>query len=311
MEIDCSVVIPVYNSMNSLNILIDELISVLPGITRDFEILLINDGSNDQSWQIIEEICQHHHEVRAINFTRNFGQHNAILCGIRKARYGIIITMDDDLQHPPQAIKSMLTKLNDGYDVVYGTPVDETHGLFRNFSSKLVKWALRTSLHLPYAEKISAFRVFRTNLRHFFDNYHNVYVSIDVLLSWGTTKISFLEIEYRERKIGTSQYTLRKLLTHTLNMVLGFSVVPLRLASILGFIFTFFGFILLFYVVLRYLIQGGSVPGFSFLASTIAVFSGIVLFVLGIIGEYMARMYTNLIARPPYVISEEWDEENE
>ena len=298
-----SVVIPVYNSQESLPILIPQLLKVLASVARQYEILLVNDGSQDNSWQFIEKICAENKNIRAFDFVQNYGQHNALLCGIRAAKYETIVTMDDDLQHPPTEIIKLLDKLNSGLDVVYGTPPQETHNLWRNFSSQLVKWAFKASLHIPYADKISAFRAFRTSLRDKFIDYSNPYVSIDVLLSWGTVMIGFVETEHVERQIGQSQYTFYKLLRHTSNMLLGFSVVPLRLASFLGFIFTLFGMIILAYVLIRYIVEGGStVPGFPFLASLFSIFSGIQLFVLGIIGEYLARMYTNMMTKPPYIV---------
>ena len=298
-----SIIIPVYNSQTSLPLLVEEINKVLSNQDVVYEIILVNDGSRDNSWQVIEKLSHTGQQIRAFDLARNFGQHNALLCGIRQAKFDVIVTMDDDLQHPPSEIIRLVNELKSGKDLVYGTPRRETHSLWRNFSSNFIKWALKVSTRMPYAEKISAFRAFRTELRDNFSNYTNSYISIDVLLSWGTTKIGFVEIEHHERTIGTSQYSFRKLMGHALNMVLGFSVLPLRIASILGFLFTLFGFVILAYVVIRYLVQGGAVPGFSFLASTVAIFSGIILFVLGIIGEYIARLYINMLAKPQYMIS--------
>ncbi|MCJ7695321.1 MAG: glycosyltransferase family 2 protein [Anaerolineaceae bacterium] len=302
-ELECSIVIPVFNSALSLRYLIGELDSFLQEFTDNFEIILVNDGSRDNSWEVITEICGDNQRIRAFDLARNFGQHNALLCGIRQANYEVIITMDDDLQHSPSDIPQLIKEIESGLDLVYATPKHENHSLWRKFSSSLVKWALKISVNVPYAEKISAFRAFRTVLRDNFSNYNNSYVSIDVLLSWGTTKIGFLEIEHHQRKIGKSQYSFYKLMRHAANMIFGFSVLPLRVASVLGFIFTIFGFIILAYVLIRYLIQGGAVPGFSFLASTIAIFSGMILFVLGIVGEYLARIYTNVMTKPQYLVT--------
>lgn len=299
----CSIIIPIYNSQESLPDLISEINDILPGIVNKFEIVLVNDGSKDQSWQVVNKLCEQYPVIRAFDLMKNYGQHNALLCGIRQAKYDVIVTMDDDLQHPPSEISKLFDKLDNGFDVVYGTPCKQTHGLWRDFSSKLIKWILKVIIHIPYAEGISSFRVFRTTLRESFSSFSNSYVSIDVLLSWGTGKIGFVEVEHHKRKVGASQYSFLKLLKHASNLVLGLSVLPLRLASILGFVFTIFGMGILAYVFLRYLIQGGSVPGFSFLASTIAIFSGIILFVLGIIGEYLARMYLNLMTKPAYTIN--------
>jgi undecaprenyl-phosphate 4-deoxy-4-formamido-L-arabinose transferase len=150
------------------------------------------------------------------------------------------------------------------------------------------------------ARRVSAFRAFRSQVTKASQYYQNSYVNIDVLLSWGTDRFSYVPVRHQTRYAGESRYTLRKLIVHALNMVTGFSVLPLQIASGLGFSFALFGGMVLLYVVGRYILQGGSVPGFPFLASTIAIFSGVQLFALGIIGEYLARMHFRLMDRPPY-----------
>jgi undecaprenyl-phosphate 4-deoxy-4-formamido-L-arabinose transferase len=152
------------------------------------------------------------------------------------------------------------------------------------------------------ARNVSAFRAFRTQLRDAFASYQNPFVSLDVLLTWGTTRFTAIPVRHDPRRIGSSNYTFRKLATHALSMVTGFSTLPLQLASLIGFAFTLIGLAILIYVVGRYLIQGGSVPGFPFLASIIAIFSGAQLFALGIIGEYLARMHLRLMERPAYTV---------
>jgi undecaprenyl-phosphate 4-deoxy-4-formamido-L-arabinose transferase len=237
---------------------------------------------------------------------RNYGQHNALLCGIRVAQYDIVITMDDDLQNPPTEVSKLLAKLEEGYDVVYGTPQAEQHGLWRDLASQITKIALQSAMGVDVARNVSAFRAFRTQLRAAFQDYQGPFVSIDVLLTWGTTRFAAIPVRHNQRRAGVSNYTFRKLVTHALNMMTGFSVLPLQLASLIGFGFTLFGLLVLAYVVGRFLIQGGSVPGFPFLASIIAIFSGAQLFALGIIGEYLARMHFRMMDRPPYVVRKSW-----
>jgi len=178
-----SVIVPVYNSQESLPLLVEEVSQILINHREQFEIILVNDGSRDNSWKIIEDLSSIHPEVRGVNLVRNFGQHNALLCGIRLATYSIIVTMDDDLQHPPSEIYKLVDEIRSGKDLVYASPKKETHSWWRNFSSNLSKWALKVSTHITYAEKISAFRAFQTNLRDNFENFLNPYVSVDVLLS--------------------------------------------------------------------------------------------------------------------------------
>jgi glycosyltransferase involved in cell wall biosynthesis len=212
--------------------------------------------------------------------------------------------MDDDLQHSPEDIPTLLKEFNRGYDVVYGSPIEEQHTLWRNLASQATKMALGAALGVTAARRVSAFRVMRTSLRNCFANYRAPSVSIDVLLSWGTTSISSVAVHHAPRLAGTSHYGIGRLLGHAFNMVTGYSGLPLRLASLIGFAFTMFGIGILVYVVGRYLWLGNPVPGFPFLASIIAIFSGAQLFSIGIIGEYLARLHFRLMDRPSYAIRE-------
>ncbi len=303
-QINFSVVIPVYNSEPTLETLLGKLAVELPKISPDYEVILVNDGSHDRSWEILQGLARQYPWVRAINLMRNYGQHNALLCAIRQARYEIVVTMDDDLQHPPEEIIQLINKLIEGYDVVYGVPLRETHGIWRDLASQVTKIALQKSMGAETARRVSAFRAFRTRIRDAFKDYQNSYVNIDVLLTWGASRFTAVQVRHDPRLVGKSKYTLRKLVVHSMNMITGFTVLPLQVASLMGFAFSFFGILVLAYVIGRYLIQGGSVPGFPFLASTIAIFSGVQLFALGIIGEYLARMHFRLMDRPSYIISD-------
>ena len=297
-----SIVVPVYNSEDSLLELQAQLAQILPKISDTYELILVNDGSRDRSWDIISQLAHKCSWVRGLQLMRNFGQHNALLCGIRAARNEVIVTMDDDLQNPPEEIGKLLTKLDEGFDMVYGKPQKEQHGLWRDLASQVTKIALQGTMGAETARNVSAFRAFRTSIREAFANYQGPFPSIDVLLTWGTTRFSAVEVRHNPRRFGVSNYTFRKLVIHALNMMTGFSVLPLQVASLVGFIFTMFGVLVFIYVIGRYLIQGGVVPGFAFLASIIAIFSGAQLFALGIMGEYLARMHFRLMERPSYVV---------
>jgi len=305
-----SVVIPVYRSEAILPDLVSRLESVLTTIADSFELILVNDCSPDRSWDVICELVRRYPWVRAINLMRNYGQHNALLCGIRAVRYDVVITMDDDLQHPPEEIPKLLAKLAEGYDVAYGTPEHEQHGLGRDFASWISKIALQNVMGAEIARKISAFRAFRAEVAKAFTHYAGAFVSIDVLLTWGTNRFCLIPVRHEPRKKGVSGYTFRKLVTHAMNMMTGFTTLPLQFASMVGFVFTLFGIAVLAYVVGRFLLRGGSVPGFPFLASIIALFSGAQLFALGIIGEYLARMHFRMMDRPSYVVRESLRLEN-
>lgn len=300
-----SVVIPVFNAAPTLPLLIKRLEPVLEPYLPQAEVILVNDSSTDGSNTVIHELVAAHPWIRGIELMRNYGQHNALLCGIRAARFDIIVTMDDDLEHPPEEIPTLLAALDDEHDVVYGRPIQEQHSVLRNAASRFTKIALSASMGVEVARDVSAFRAFRTRVRDSFSQYRGPFVSIDVLLTWGTRRFTAVQVRHDPRAIGESNYTFRRLVTHALNMTTGFSVLPLQVASLVGLASAMFGAVVLVYVIGRYLIQGAVVPGFPFIASIVAVFSGAQLLALGVIGEYLARMHFRTMDRPAYVVRED------
>jgi len=296
-----SVVVPVFESEESLQSLVERVEAALSAVVDEHELILVNDGSTDGSWAVIERLTARYPWIRPINLMRNFGQHNAVLCGVRAAQYEVIATIDDDLQNPPEEIHKLLTELEQGFDVVYGVPEQEQHGLMRDLASQITKLAMANAIGVKTVRNVSAFRVFRTQVRNAFALYDGPAVSIDVLLTWGTSRFSAVKVRHDPRRLGSSKYTLRKLATHALNMLTGFSTVPLQLASGMGFVLTLFGIGLLVHVLARYFLEGTAPPGFYFLASIITIFSGAQLFGLGIIGEYLARIHMRNMGRPAYV----------
>jgi len=288
-----SVVIPVYNGAETLEPLVDRLVKVFQDQANECEILMVNDGSQDRSWQIIQTLASRHSQVCGLDLMRNFGQHNALLAGIRQAKGEIVVTMDDDLQNPPEEVPKLLAKLAEGHDVVYGNPVQEQHGIVRDNASVFVKIALRAGFGFKHASHTSAFRAFRAQLRNAFSDFEAKHVSIDVLLTWATTDFAWVFVEHNERLSGKSGYSLHKLINHTINIVTSFS-----------FIFMAFGILILLYALLGYFIYDRGVPGFTFIASIIAIFSGVQLFSLGIIGEYIGRIHQRVLNQPCYVIAD-------
>jgi undecaprenyl-phosphate 4-deoxy-4-formamido-L-arabinose transferase len=301
-----SVVVPVYNGETSLEELVARLEKVLPVISVNYEVVLVNDGSRDGSWELICRLGRKHDWIHGIDMMRNYGQHNALLCGLRAARYEIAITLDDDLQHPPEEIPLLLAELDKGFDVVYGKPVQQQHGLWRNLASWITKLSLQSAMGVENAQNVTAFRAIRTQVRRAFAQFRGPFVILDVLLTWGTTRFTAIPTHHEPRQRGKSNYTFGKLIQHAINMITGFTILPLQFASLLGFTFAVFGFLVLIYVIGRYIVQGGSVPGFPFLASTIAIFSGVQLFALGIIGEYLARMHFRSMEKPSYTMREQF-----
>lgn len=299
-----SVVIPVYRSQESLDELYRRLVTTLTELDVCFEILFVEDCGGDQAWDVIQRLSGQDERVRGYRMSRNFGQHNALLAGIRVATGELIATLDDDLQHPPEELPKLLAKIKEGFDVVYGSPEHEKHGFFRDTASQITKMALQSAMGAETARHVSAFRVFRSQLRVAFDEYRSPSVNIDVLLTWATTRFTALPVRHELRKYGKSGYSTRGLLGHAMDMMTGFSTLPLKLASVIGFLFAIFGVMVLIYVVLRYFLEGVAVPGFAFLASIIALFSGAQLLALGVIGEYLARMYQRMLERPAYLVRE-------
>lgn len=303
-----SVVVPVFRSAAILPELYRRLSGVLPDVAEAYEIVLVEDAGGDESWAVIEDLARSDERVRGFRLSRNYGQHNAVLCGVREARYDLIVTLDDDLQNPPEEIPQLLASLSSDVDVVYGTPRQLQHGFLRNQASRITKIVLQGVMGAEVARHVSSFRLFRTRLRDASLSYHGPNVSIDVLLTWGTTNFTYTPVRHDPRRVGRSTYTLRQLLRHGLDMATGFSVLPLQIASLVGFIFTLFGLFVLAYILVNYLAYGSAVPGFAFLASIIALFSGAQLFALGIIGEYLARMHFRSMERPSYVVRRSTDE---
>jgi glycosyltransferase involved in cell wall biosynthesis len=296
-----SVVVPVYNGSDSLPLLVDEVEKVLPDVAGAFELVLVNDGSPDQSWQVISELAGSHPLVRGIDLMRNYGQHNATLCGVREACYEVIVTMDDDLQNPPREIPKLLDKLAEGYDVVYGVARKRQQVWWKNLASVVIKRAIAYVMGLRTVRDIGAFKAFRADLRRSFEDFNSPDVLVDVLLSWGTSRFASVTVEEAPRTVGKSNYNLFKLIKVSLLVLTSYTTIPLRFASIVGFLFTLFGIGVLIYVLTVYF-TAGSIPGFPFLASTIIIFSGVQLFALGIIGEYLARVFERTGGKHTYVV---------
>lgn len=298
-----SVIVPVYNSAETLEPLTLRLAEVLPTLADHYELIMINDGSRDTSWDQICALVNRFPWVHGYTMMRNYGQHNALLCGVRAAQYSVTVTMDDDLQHPPEEIHKLLEKLAQGNDVVYGIPEKMPHSWWRNAFSYLTKRLLSLAMGVKNVRDFAAFRAFRTHLRDAFANYQNPNVILDVLLSWGTARFTAVPVNEQPRQAGRSNYNFFKLFQYTMVVLTGFSTLPLRIASIVGFFFTFFGFLIFLFVIGTYFFVG-SIPGFPFLTSIIALFSGTMLFALGIMGEYLARIFDRSMDRPPYVIGD-------
>lgn len=300
-----TVVIPCYRTPGTLDLVCSELLRHVAPLADEFELILVDDGSPDDTWERIVKVVDAHNWVRGIRLARNYGQHNALLAGLRAASHSVVVTMDDDLQNPPIEVPRLIAALDDDTDLVYGTPKAETQTAFRNLASVGTKRLMSKLLGPEVNPKMSAFRVFRRRLLPSTQITNDPYVSIDVLLGWATTNVAVIQVEFDRRKSGTSGYSMGKLIRHTLNMVTGYSIRPLRLVSGLGFAISTFGFALLLYTLTRYAIEPSDVEGFTFLATGLTLFSGVQLLSLGVVGEYLARIHFRTMGRPAYAVRDE------
>ncbi len=295
-------VIPAYRSPGTLDRLCAELLTEVRPSVQHLEIVIVDDGSGDTTWDTICALSKQHPQVRGVQLLRNYGQHNALLAGIRAARTPLVLTLDDDMQHPPREALKMLGALGDDVDLVYGRPAQERQGLARNLASRMSKSLMALSLGSDVHPRSGAFRLFRRELIAAADDVHDPAISIDVLLSWATRRITDVIVLHDERFDGQSGYSARTLVRHAANMITGYSTRPLRWVSAFGFVCALLGFALLAYVILRFILSGSDVAGFTFLAAAVTLFSGVQLLSLGLLGEYVGRIHFRSMGKPPYVI---------
>ena len=297
-----SIVVPVFRSEKTLNELVNRITNSISD--KSVEIILIDDASGDGTWTTICSIARQNSMVTGIRLGRNSGQHGALLAGVRAAKFQTVVTLDDDLQNPPEEINKLIDALVPGVDVVYGVSTEVKQNFYRRAGSKLVRKFFASALGFNSAVSMSSFRTFRTVLREGFNTALGPNVSLDALLTWSTTRFTVVEVKHDERKVGDSHYTFRKLVRYMIDVATGYSALPLRLASALGFLTISFGAVLLVYVIGRPIITGERVQGFPMLASTIIIFSGVQIFLLGILGEYIGRMHFRVMNKPTYMVAE-------
>ena len=292
MDLDISIIIPVYNSQDCIFELFSKIDNTMKEIDKSYEIIFVDDASIDDSWETLENLTKDlNQNITSIKLSKNVGQHDALLCGLHHAKGNIVVTLDDDLQHPPEEIKKLMNKYFDGFDLVYGSAITLKHSIIRNMSAKFVKFILAKILNKEYLVGMSAFRLFSRHLVKDLNKFNFSKVNIDGLLSLTAQNITSTPVNHAERIYGKSGYSFLKLLTHFIRLAFGFSAFPLQIASILGFVLSFFGFIILILIITNWLINGSVVQGFVFLSSIISIFGGVQLLILGIIGEYISRIY--------------------
>ena len=301
---ELSVVIPVYRSRETICPLVERLLAVLRTLDVTHEIILVNDGSPDDTWSVVQQLQQQHSEqVIAINLMRNFGQHNALMCGFRQARGEYIVTMDDDLQNPPEEIPKLWQHIRQTkMDLVYGQYDGKEHASWRNLGSLIVNAFYR--LVFDTSRTVTAFRIIRRPLVQSILSYDLNFTYIDGLLAWNTQRVGEVLVKHQPRATGRSGYSLGKLLSLSLNLFTNFSLLPLQLVSAIGFLVACGGILGALFYLVRYLAADITVPGFASLIIAILVLGGLQLLSLGMIGEYLGRLHLNVNRKPQYTVRE-------
>jgi undecaprenyl-phosphate 4-deoxy-4-formamido-L-arabinose transferase len=300
--IEVSVVVPVYRAATTLQQLVERLNDVFERIDVSYELILVEDDGGDQSWDVMQRLQRCFPDrITAVQLMRNYGQHNALMCAFARARGRIIVTLDDDLQHPPEEIPKLLRKLQDGgYDLVYGIYEAKKHARGRNVASSIVnlffRFVFRTSVC------VTAFRAIRRELVDAILTYNLNFTYIDGLLAWNTRRIGEQIVEHKPRLSGRSGYTFGKLLTLALNLFTNFSLLPLQLATGVGLFAAVGGLATACYYLAQSLSNNITVPGYASIIVAVLVLGGLQLLALGVIGEYVGRLHLNVNRKPQYTV---------
>lgn len=304
-KIGLSVVIPSFQSEMTLGRVVRDLHATLKAkkIVK-FEILLILDGPRDGTKKIAKELEAQFSQCRVIELTRNFGQHAAIYAGIHSSKYGLIATMDDDGQHPASAIPLLIAEMSPEVDIVYGTSLAEKHGAVRKIASRFFKIVLFRILGVGNAREISALRLFRRSLLQSVDLQKISVGVIDVPLHWNSTRISTVAVQMSERAEGKSNYDLRSLSRFAIQMIISFSVKPLKFALLLGLLGFFASSILTIFYLYQYVTGRIEVAGFTTITILITTMASIQLITLGVLGEYVGSIHQKSMGKPLFNIKE-------
>lgn len=298
-----SIVVPVFRSIETLAPLVEAIKIAMND--HFYEIVLVDDGNEDRVWREISRLVTSEECVRGIRLGRNVGQHGALLAGVRAAKMNVVVTIDDDLQNPPQDIPKLLVALTDGIDLVYGIPRQAAQPFWRRLGSAGIRHFIARFLNGANSAELSSFRAFRVDLRNAFAQSIGPDVSIDALLAWATDKIAYVEVRHHHRLSGESNYNFVKLTRFSIDMATGYSTRPLRLASALGAICIAGAIALATLNVVVALLGEQKVPGFATITVLLCLFSGVQLLSLGILGEYVARMHFRIMNKPTYHVVDE------
>lgn len=283
--------------------MVDQLHSLLDGRAR-FEIILINDGSADRSLEVLLSIFKKYDNVKVVNLSKNFGEHNAVMAGLNSAEGAYVITMDDDLQNPPEEVLKLIAEAEKGYDVIYAQYPIKKQSLFRNLGSEVNDLMARALIKKPGEMKLNSFRIMKSYVVKEVIKYKAPYPYIDGLILRVTRNIGVTTVEHRQRREGRSNYTLGKLVGLWLNGFLNFSITPLRSFIYAGFVFACSGFLFALAMIIDYLFFNSTIPGWTSLITATLVFSGVQLLSIGMIGEYIGRIFLTQNLTPQYVVKD-------
>lgn len=305
MQKKISYVIPCYRSEKTIESVITEIeetMSFLQNYT--YEIVLVNDGSPDNTWGKICEIVKDHKYVRGFNFAKNFGQHAALMAGLNNVTGDIIICLDDDGQTPANEATKLIRAIEDGADAVYAKYDNKKHSAFRNFGTAMNEWMTEVMLGKPKKLYVSSYFAVRRFVVDEMIKYKGSYPYVIGLVLRTTKNIVNVDVNHRSREIGTSGYNFAKLLGLWVNGFTAFSIKPLRIATIMGCVFAFIGFIYGIYTIIKRFVLPDIPAGFSALMAAIIFFGGMTMLMLGMAGEYIGRTYISINENPQYVVRE-------
>lgn len=300
-----SFVIPCYRSEHTLPHVVTEIREKMKEMERyEYEIILVNDCSPDNTMDTIRQLCREHSNIKGISFARNFGQHAALMAGLRQSSGDYVVCLDDDGQTPADEVDKLLDKLEEGYDAVYAKYVHKHHSAFRNLGSKVNELMTRTMLGKPADLYVSSYFAVRRFVVEDMIRYENSYPYVIGLVLRATKNITNVTVNHRDREEGASGYTLKKLLGLWFNGFTAFSVKPLRIATGIGGACAVIGFSYGIYTIIKRLVRPDVPMGFSSTMAALVFFGGMIMLMLGLIGEYIGRIYISLNNSPQYVIRE-------
>jgi len=299
-----SIVVPVYRSASILPNLVEQIHTEMEkeGLVDDFELLLVNDDSPDNSWHIIRSLAETRPYIRGIKLRRNFGQHNAVMAGLNHVRGDFIVLMDDDLQHPPHAIGDMLRALQEGFDVCYTKYLNRQHAAWKKLGSQFNDWVATQLLGKPKGLYLSSFKGLRREVVDEVIRYDGPYAYVDGLILDVTRSITSIEIEHGTRHEGEGNYNLKRSVELWMKMATSFSVLPLRLATYAGFGIAALSLLMILYVIAEKLLHPELPAGWTSLIATVLFIGGVQTLCIGMVGEYLGRTYLKLNHKPQFVV---------